>query len=175
MGLRESVLSDQVILFSSAQNNGCSATTFHENCDNYCPLLVVVKNTDGYIFGGYTDEPWTKSERPTCRSAPNAFLFRLKTLHTEDYAKYAAKEDAAVISEPCSGPIFGNKRGEVALRLYSGECKKRQNEDFFRCSTLRVDLASGFHTNGHDKYQALNGGRRGNNIQQIEVFQVTGK
>ena len=42
-----------------ASRDGRTASTFHSNCDNKGPTVVMVK-VDKYIFGGYTSVSWSK-------------------------------------------------------------------------------------------------------------------
>ena len=51
-------------------------STFHKNCDNQGPTLSVVKDTKGYVFGGYLSVSWTGSGDD--KKDPNAWLFALK-------------------------------------------------------------------------------------------------
>ena len=35
-----------------------TASSFHEYCDDKGPTLIVIKSTEGWIFGGYTTQSW---------------------------------------------------------------------------------------------------------------------
>ena len=41
-----------------AKTDGWAASTFHSNCDGRGPTVTIIKVKD-YIFGGYTDVPWS--------------------------------------------------------------------------------------------------------------------
>ena len=42
-----------------ASEHGYSAKSFHEYCDNQGPTLIVIKSSEGWIFGGYTTQSWS--------------------------------------------------------------------------------------------------------------------
>ena len=41
-----------------AKTDGWAASTFHSNCDGKGPTVTIIE-VDSYIFGGYTDVPWS--------------------------------------------------------------------------------------------------------------------
>ncbi len=45
-------------LIYRASEHGYTASSFHDYCDDKGPTLIVVKSTDGWIFGGYTTQSW---------------------------------------------------------------------------------------------------------------------
>ena len=47
-------------LIYKASENEYSAKSFHKCCDNVKgPTLVIIKSSEGYIFGGYTTQSWS--------------------------------------------------------------------------------------------------------------------
>ena len=61
----------------SGKLNGLTSENFHYRCDYYGPTIVLIENTLGYIFGGYTSIPWKTSEYGEFATDKNAFLFQL--------------------------------------------------------------------------------------------------
>ena len=45
-------------LIYRASEHGYSASSFHSHCDYSEPTLIIIKSTDGWIFGGYTTQSW---------------------------------------------------------------------------------------------------------------------
>ena len=45
-------------LIYRASKHGYSASSFHSHCDDNGPTLIIIKSTDGWIFGGYTTQSW---------------------------------------------------------------------------------------------------------------------
>ena len=46
-------------LIYRTSEHGYTAKTFHEYCDDKGPTLVVIKSSEGWIFGGYTTQSWS--------------------------------------------------------------------------------------------------------------------
>ena len=45
-------------LLYRGSRNGWAASNFHSCCDNKGPTVTVVRSSNGYVFGGYTEQPW---------------------------------------------------------------------------------------------------------------------
>ena len=57
--LREWIGNDyQWRLIYRASEHGYTASSFHECCNDKGPTLVVIKSSEGWIFGGYTTKSW---------------------------------------------------------------------------------------------------------------------
>ncbi len=41
-----------------ASEHGYTAKSFHKYCDNKGPTLMMIKSSEGWIFGGYTTQSW---------------------------------------------------------------------------------------------------------------------
>jgi hypothetical protein len=63
-------------LLYRASEHGLTIRDFHSRCDKHSNTLTVVKTTDGYIFGGYTQQTWD-STFSDLKSDKNAFIFSL--------------------------------------------------------------------------------------------------
>ena len=50
-------------LLYRASEHEYSAESFHEYCDDKGPTLIVIKSSEGYIFGGYTTQSWDRWDR----------------------------------------------------------------------------------------------------------------
>ena len=57
--LREWVGDYKWRLLYRASEHEYSANSFHEYCDNKGPTLVIIKSSEGWIFGGYTTQSWS--------------------------------------------------------------------------------------------------------------------
>jgi len=64
-----------------ATRDGFRAKDFHRKCDNFENTLVVIKSTEGNVFGGFASKPWNST--PTVGSKKgyvpdqSAFIFSL--------------------------------------------------------------------------------------------------
>uniref|UniRef100_A0A4W6CLE9 TLDc domain-containing protein n=1 Tax=Lates calcarifer TaxID=8187 RepID=A0A4W6CLE9_LATCA len=98
-------------LLYKASIHGFTGAAFHERCDTRSPTVSVGYNNSGYVFGGYTKQPFTKSGNYV--HDDQAFLF---TFSGEKLLKYPVTGPAyAVYMDPNSGPYFGG-----ALVLVNG-------------------------------------------------------
>ena len=61
--LREWIGDYQWKLFYRASEHEYTPESFHKNCDGKSPTLIIIKSTDGWIFGGYTTRSWTDKYR----------------------------------------------------------------------------------------------------------------
>lgn len=50
-------------LVYSINRDGDSVGTFFEKCKYWRYTLLVIKDTNGYIFGGFCSEPWKSSTK----------------------------------------------------------------------------------------------------------------
>ncbi|XP_048578078.1 uncharacterized protein LOC5504431 [Nematostella vectensis] len=47
----------------SAKRDGWASLTFHRKCNGKAPNVVIVSVADQYVFGGYSDVPWTRRSK----------------------------------------------------------------------------------------------------------------
>lgn len=98
-------------LLYKASIHGFTGPAFHQRCDNHCPTVSVGYNTSGYVFGGYTKQPFCQSGQFV--HDDQAFLF---TFNGEKLNKYPVTSPIyAVKMIGNSGPYFGE-----ALVLVNG-------------------------------------------------------
>ena len=58
--LREWLGSDyQWRLIYRSSEHGYTGKSFHEYCDDKGPTLIIIKSSEGWIFGGYTTQSWS--------------------------------------------------------------------------------------------------------------------
>jgi len=75
-------------LLYRATKDGDSASIFHNKCDNIRDTLTLVKTTNGFIFGGYTNEIWNgnaykKDDKAFCFSIDLQKIYKnKKTVYT---------------------------------------------------------------------------------------------
>ena len=99
-------------LLYRASRNGWEPRTFHYYCDNHNHhTLVIFKDNNGYIFGGYSDQKWGGDDG--CKSSRYSFLFSLKCrqagLPPSKMKLKPGMEEEAVRVSPRLGPCFGDK------------------------------------------------------------------
>lgn len=88
-----------------------TGAAFHQRCDNQGPTVSVGYNASGYVFGGYTRQPFSQSGQYVYDD--QAFLFTFKGENLLKYPVTGPANAVRMISN--SGPYFGE-----ALVLVNG-------------------------------------------------------
>ena len=90
-------------LLYKASIHGFTGAAFHQRCDTRCPTVSVGYNASGYVFGGYTKQPFSQPGQYV--HDDQAFLF---TFSGEKLNKYPVTNPVyAVNVHANSGPYFG--------------------------------------------------------------------
>ena len=85
--------------------DGTTSIIFHDKCDNQGPTIILYKNENGYIFGGYASISW-KSEGSYLK-APNSFIFTLTNIHGIEPIKFPNSDlNKCVYHNSSYGPTF---------------------------------------------------------------------
>ena len=63
-------------LIYRSSRDGFEASSFHSKCDNKPNTLIIIKSTNGNVFGGYTEKSWNHSGGlyGDVKNDPNSFL-----------------------------------------------------------------------------------------------------
>jgi hypothetical protein len=102
-----------------ASRDGFEGSQFHAKCDNKPNTLIIIKSTNGNIFGGYTEQSWAHND-DNWRTDLNAFIFSLinqlnRPLKIKcDVPKYSIRSDKDY------GPCFG--LGDLIISKKSNPC-----------------------------------------------------
>ena len=88
--------------------DGFDAETFHRLCDGKANTVTVIKNTNGFIFGGYTSIPWSSSRGYKADST--AFIFSLTNFSNTPLKLKVKSPQSAVFHHSSFGPSFGGGR-----------------------------------------------------------------
>lgn len=95
-------------LLYRASRDGWEASEFHFMCDNKGAKITIVKTSEGYVFGGYSDQSWAGNG--SYKSSDDAFMFSLKChaglAPTKMKLMYGKNSDAVYCKSDC-GPCFG--------------------------------------------------------------------
>ena len=91
-------------LIYRASQDGFEASSFHSKCDNRPNTLVIVKSTNGNVFGGYTEQTWNHTG--DYKTDPNSFIFSLiNQLNKPIKMKWSL--NYAIYCHSSYGPTFG--------------------------------------------------------------------
>jgi hypothetical protein len=91
-------------LIYQASIDGFDASNFHSKCDKALNTLIVIKTTNSYTFGGYTEADWSGKG---WKNDLNAFLFSLTNKENKFLKINCNRTLKAIYANPNTGPIFG--------------------------------------------------------------------
>jgi hypothetical protein len=80
-------------LIYRASQDGFEASSFHDKCDDKPNTLIIIKSTNGNVFGGYTEQSWSGSGY---KVDPNAFIFSLINQDSEPLKMKCICSDEAI-------------------------------------------------------------------------------
>mmetsp|Transcript_3038 Transcript_3038/g.5565 ORF Transcript_3038/g.5565 Transcript_3038/m.5565 type:complete len:593 (-) Transcript_3038:208-1986(-) len=106
--LKEDESDGDLSLLYRGSRDSVSGEDFHSTCDNQGCTLTVIETTCGFVFGGYSNTPWTSSTGWS--SANKAFLFVLSGSDITSPCKMKLKnanDGYAVYRHSLRGPYFG--------------------------------------------------------------------
>lgn len=98
-------------LIYRGSEHGLSVNDFRSKCDNIPNTLTIIKSTNGYIFGGYTNQPWDKSNAH--KKDPGAFLFSLINPQNQPSKLNILNASNAIYCHVNFGPSFGHSGNDI--------------------------------------------------------------
>lgn len=116
----------EVWLLWRGSQHGFTADEFHKRCDNQGRTLVLVRASNGSVFGGLSTAPWQSSGGWVRQEFGIAFVFSLRRHSTTSPILFAlAKPQRATSNDQNYGPIFGgfSIRGEMTSSS-AGACDR---------------------------------------------------
>jgi hypothetical protein len=85
------------------------ASGFHRACDGVANTLVVVKSTEGNVFGGFSVAAWDSSRGFKADPTGLSFVFVLKNSFGDKPTRFRLNnKDKAISCSPLFGPSFGS-------------------------------------------------------------------
>ena len=152
-------------LLYAITRDGCSATTFHQKCDNQGPTVTVLYNQQGSIYGGYTAASWDQSDQ--YKNDATAFLFRLQYNNGSATNKFPCKNPGnAIYANSYYGPIFGSGHD-----LYAFNGTINNSGGYFALNGNMNRMNHTYNNQGIATNQINNGNM---NVTELEVYRVTG-
>ncbi len=151
-----------------ASRDGFKSTDFHSNCDGLTKTLTVIKTTNGYIFGGFTEQAWHSNGG--YEKDPKAFIYSLINYENSPFKVMNSNDGEFAID--CSlkhGPSFGGNNeymGDIVIKSDSNineesfsdfGCSYKHPEYKYDSDEVDFILAGSF------KFQTVD----------IEVFKIT--
>ena len=130
--------------------DGSTTDDFHNKCDNKGNTITIIETTKGYIFGGYTELQWDKSNK--FKKDKSTFIFSLN-----NKTKYLPRNNNdSIYCSQCYGSVFGCDQADIAWgykSLDKGQCYKDESSTF---------LSDRILTNGEEYWDT----------KEVEVFKI---
>lgn len=117
-------------LIFRGSRDGSSSESFHSKCDNQGPTIVLYKNNNGGIFGGFTSISWGSKENIV--KDPSSFLFTLINIHNTKPEKFPCKQKANIKNSLNKGPCFGLYRDYFTGLYNLNKCDISVSKNFYK-------------------------------------------
>lgn len=94
-------------LIYSATQHGFSASSFHQHCDNKGGTITVIRTSQGYIFGGFTEHSW-ESKDALCTKIGASWIFTLCNPYNIVHQYFPdTGNKIGITCNSAYGPVFG--------------------------------------------------------------------
>ena len=150
---------NKLTLIYRGTRDGFGSEDFHRKCDCVAKTVTIVKTTNGNIFGGYTDLPWSSHNTGIDHIDNNAFIFSLVNEKNQPFISMSKNQEGYINCYSHTGPIFGNKSGNVDLCIHSDSNINTYSYSVFGNSFERTGIS-------HDAEFILAGSK---NFQTVEI------
>jgi len=107
--------------------DGFDTAAFHRLCDGKANTVTVIKNTRGFIFGGFASIPWSSLIDGRYKTDSTAFLFSLINPSNTPLKLKVCIPENAVYHNSSYGPTFGGGY-DLHVSSLSNTVKTRYNE-----------------------------------------------
>lgn len=143
----------------SSKLNGDNATQFHKQCDCKGATLVLIRDSDRNIFGGYTNLQWSSPRSAQGESGDtDSFLFSVNKSRIIQHN--GIPESTSITNNRLNGPIFGDDD-----LVISDQCTRNYDSwNFMKNSYGKNDddLTTSYLTSGKIEFK----------VELYEVFTV---
>lgn len=131
-------------LLYKISRDGCSAPTFHQQCDGQGATVIVIYNKNNTIYGGYLSQSWNSSGAYI--NDWKAFLFRLQYNGSSSPLKFPISDASkAGYGREDYGPAIGSGHD---IKAFSRQINCSENV-FYLNGNLRGS-GSGYNLNGQN-------------------------
>jgi hypothetical protein len=163
--------------------DGFKAKDFHDRCDGHSNTLVLILDTTGNIFGGFTPLSWEsriwngkqglENNVPKADPSLSSFIFTLHNPHNTPAMKFPLRStrcEYAILCESTSGPVFGHGRPDIWIddNCNTGPLNHTKGfggtYDIENCSRFLSRAGSAQFLTGSDTFT----------VREIEIFEVVG-
>lgn len=150
-------------LLYKISRDGCSPTSFHQQCDGQGATVTVLYNTNNTIYGGYLSQSW-QSDGGYIEDS-DAFLFRLQYNSSSDPLKFPVNDKSkAGYGSSVYGPTFGDGHD---IYTFSGTITRTGNEFPLNGSVSKIGKS--YNLNGQTVDTITNNSLK---VTDLEVYRI---
>ena len=162
INLIEFSASQKFKLIYKATTDSFTVQSFHEKCDNIKGTLIIIKTTNEFVFGGYTNESWAGEFID--KFDPNAFIFSYINMHKSPIKMNCQANRPAIRCCTKLGPMFGSARPDLAILDNS-------NVNIRSYSHLASSYKHPIHSQNPEAASCFLAGQSNFQTVEIEVYQ----
>jgi hypothetical protein len=141
--------------------HGRGAGHFHARCDGHLNTLTIIKDTNGYIFGGFTPLAWDSTSEYKCDSSLTSFVFTLRNPHgapARTFRLLPSGSGCAIYCISTRGPCFGGGQ-DIAVHVSNAASSTNFGNSYYNDTGRRGRT---FFTGSYNFA-----------VEDIEVFEIT--
>jgi hypothetical protein len=161
MSLCEFKVDQKWNLIYRASQDGFEASKFHSKCDNKLNTLIVIKPTNGNVFGGYTEQTWNHAYN--YKADPNSFIFSLINEFNKPIKIKCISPEKAIASNERYGPVFGSYPHDIVIF-------DKSNTNIVSYSNLGHSYTHPDYAYGSDEAKSFLAGSYNFQVSEIEVY-----
>jgi hypothetical protein len=155
--------STKLQLLYRASEDGFTAKVFHNKCDEFERVLVIIKSDFNHVFGGYTSKGWRPS-KPGYTHDVDAFLYSHINQDGSPCVIKCSMPEYAIFYDPNTGPVFG---AGMDLML-ANNC----NESWENSGRLGYSYKHPFYSDNSEEAKSFLAGSHHFKAEEVEVFQL---
>jgi hypothetical protein len=150
MSLCEFPVRQKLNLIYRASQDGFETVNFHSKCDNKPNTLIIIKSTNGNVFGGYTEKTWNHAG--FYKADQNSFIFSLINKPNKPI-KMKWSQNYGICCNISYGPTFGGgfdlkiaDKSNTNTSSYSNLCHSYTHPDYaYGSNEAKSFLASSYN------------------------------
>ncbi|MDR3412399.1 MAG: TLD domain-containing protein [Formivibrio sp.] len=142
-------------LLYRGSRDGMTPCSFHKHCDRRGATLTLVRSSNGFVFGGFTNSNWDKG-KPRGKLDAGAFLFSVTSPYVDALVRYELKQEGRLRpgQSPMTsiqtgselGPTFGVSQGADLALVAKSASRPFDGNSHCRVGTTYADAIGKGHS-----------------------------
>jgi len=145
-----------VLLYNNSKDSD-SSNLFHQYCDGIFPSVMIVLDTSGRKFGGFSTQNWAQSTVGVSYSrAPGSFIFNLS--QKKKYDLEDQSNTSAIYRHNSYGPVFGGGHDLCIANSCRSNTSSYCNKSSYKTGNVNLIGGGGstsFQVSSYEVYQVI--------------------